>query len=434
MTANLEDLKNFDLFELMAKQELNRLRFTNDPIYLTNHRFGPSWFRFWNLNCRGKFTKEFDDLTNFLISKNHEEILFSSYPEIGLRSIIAIHNTDLAVPVYNALQEKPALGGCRFWNYGSFFECLEDALRLSRAMTYKSAAANLNLGGAKGVVWTDSPKNKSFGLLKQFALEIESLKGKYIGGEDANCSVSDIETMSLFSDYLSGRDETKHLKNGGMGSGNPGPITASGVIKGIKACLVFAGMGDYIKDKTILVHGVGSVGVELCRYLSQRGIKKLMISDNNEVMINRAIYECKIERENVIEPEKAMETECDVYSPCITHGGILNEKTAPKLKCKIVCGATNNQLKDFDKDGKALFEKGIIYAPDYVVNAGGLLNVADELKQYCRNRVMDEVEKIFNRTLNILIWSRKIGIPPHKVADFMAETRIERTKLLKGEK
>lgn len=431
MALNLEDLKNFNLFEWMTRQKINRIYFKNGIISFfpkKNSAFCT------DLTWSGILPKEL--FNHFLISRNHEEILFSSYPEVGLRSIIAIHNTDLAVSMPYVSQEKPALGGCRFWNYNSFFEALEDALRLSRAMTYKSAAANLNLGGAKGVVWTISPKNKSFALLKQFALEIESLKGKYIGGEDANCSVSDVEIMSLFTDYLTGRDETKHLKTGGMGSGNPGPITASGIIKGIKACLVFAGMGDYIKDKTILVHGAGSVGIELCRYLSQRGVKKLMISDNNEVMINRAIYECKIGRENVIEPDRALDTECDIYSPCITGGGILNEETIPRLKCKIVCGATNNQLQCLDRDGSALFEKGIIYAPDYVVNSGGLLNVADELNQYgyCRNRVMDEVEKIFNRTLNILMWSRKINIPPHKVADYMAEVRIEKTKLLKGKK
>jgi leucine dehydrogenase len=367
-------------------------------------------------------------VVQYLISHGHEEVLFSCYPDVGLRSIIAIHDTTLAAPLPRiSTSSKPALGGCRFWNFRSFKEMLDTGLRLAEAMTKKAAAVEgLKLGGAKSVVWTANPQYKSFSLLKQFALEIESLGGRYIGGEDANCSVSDIETMSLFTHFLAGRANDKYLLHiGGMGSGDPSPITAEGLIKAMKACIAAAGMKEGFSGKTVFVHGLGKVGLSLCRLLRQRGVTRLLVCDVKNIKVESAMDEFGLTKEDVIDPGDAFSVECDIYAPCLTEGGILNEGTIPQLKCGIIVGATNNQLEDPERDGRLLFEKGVIYAPDYVANAGGLINVADELEGYDLARVKKKVNEIYDRMLLVLFVSKEWDKPTNRVADILlAKSRL----------
>ena len=340
-----------------------------------------------------------------LNSYGHEQVSYFYDKESGLRAIIGVHSTVLG----------PSLGGCRMWKYNDEQEAVRDVLRLSRGMTYKAALAGLNLGGGKAVIIGDSRTDKSPELLRAFGRAVEAMGGRYITAEDVGMSVSDIDTI---------REETSYAVGGSNegGSGDPSVMTAFGVFQGMKAALKFAGMGEKLEGVRVAIQGVGHVGYHLCSYLSAAGAK-LIITDIYPNQVENIVKEFGAE---VVAPDKIHTVDCDIFAPCAL-GAILNSTTIPQLKCKIVAGSANNQLET-DKDGFDLFSRGIIYAPDYAINSGGLINVAAELDGYNQERVLAKVSKVYNTIQEVLDRSKERNIPPHEAADGLAEQRLENAK------
>ena len=345
-----------------------------------------------------------------MYSMGHEEVVFFQDKSCGLKAIVGIHDTTLG----------PALGGTRLWPYASEEDALIDVLRLSRGMTYKNAISGLNLGGGKAVIIAD-PKNKSEALFRSFGRFIESLNGRYITAEDVNTNVEDIEHIFTETNYVTGVAQA----NGG--SGNPSPYTALGVFRGIEASVTKAFGSRSLKGKTIAIQGVGSVGFELSKLLTEAGAS-ITFTDVNE----RGIQRMKEAFPNAkfVAPNDIFGVTCDVYAPCAL-GASVNDETIPQLKAKIVCGAANNQLKE-DRHGLVLKEKGILYAPDYLVNAGGVMNVSIEFEGWADSKSRRMVDTIYDKTLEVFAISDEQNIPVNKAADVMAEKRIESMKNIKN--
>ncbi len=339
----------------------------------------------------------------------HEEVVFFSDKSSGLKAIVAIHDTTLG----------PALGGTRLWQYANEEEALVDVLRLSRGMTYKNAISGLNLGGGKAVIIAD-PKQKTEALFRSFGRFIESLNGRYITAEDVNTSVEDIEHIFTETNYVTGVAQ----QNGG--SGNPSPYTALGVFRGIEASVTKAYGNRSLQGKTVAIQGVGSVGFELSKLLTEAGAK-IVYTDVND----RGIQKMKeaFPSAKYVAPNEIFAAACDVYSPCAL-GASINDETIPQLKCKIVAGAANNQLKE-DKHGLILKEKGILYAPDYLINAGGVMNVSIEFEGWDDSKSRRMIDTIYDKTLNVFAISDEQNIPVNKAADVMAEQRIAAMKNIK---
>ncbi|MCU0361546.1 MAG: leucine dehydrogenase [Bacteroidia bacterium] len=335
---------------------------------------------------------------------NHEQILFCNDNATGLKAIIAIHNTVLG----------PSLGGTRMWNYNNEMEALNDVLRLSRGMTYKSSVAGLNLGGGKAVIIGDPKKIKNEALLRRFGKFVDSLGGKYITAEDVAMTSHDMEVIHMETDYVSGLPENMG------GSGNPSPVTAYGVYVSMKASAKETWGSDSLSGKKVLVQGIGHVGEVLVEHLSKEGAK-VYIHDISEERLKAVAAKYKAE---VVSPDTMFDLDIDVYAPCAL-GATVNDDTLAKLKCKIICGAANNQLADEQKHGELVGKKGILYAPDYVVNAGGIINVYYELEGYNRERAMAHAEKIYATTSNIFQLAKKEGIPTYMAANRLGEQRIE---------
>jgi len=343
---------------------------------------------------------------NDLESYGHEQVVFFHDKESGLKAIIGIHSTVLG----------PALGGCRMWNYADEAAALRDVLRLSRGMTYKAAVAGLNLGGGKAVIIGDARTQKTDEMMAAFGRAVESVGGRYITAEDVGMSVKDIDLIRNF---------TKHAVGGSNegGSGDPSVMTAFGVFQGMKAALKHVGLGGgSLEGLKVAVQGVGNVGYHLCSYLSAAGAK-LIITDIYPKSVERIVQEFGAE---VVSPDEIYSVECDVFAPCAL-GAILNNRTIPQLKCKIVAGSANNQLET-DSDGAALQAKGIVYAPDYAINAGGLINVAAELDGYNPELVNQKVSKIYQTIEDILNRASSEGILPHQAADKLAEQRLDEVR------
>lgn len=335
---------------------------------------------------------------------NHEQILFCNDNATGLKAIIAIHNTVLG----------PSLGGTRMWNYNNEMEALNDVLRLSRGMTYKSSVAGLNLGGGKAVIIGDPKKIKNEALLRRFGKFVDSLGGKYITAEDVAMTSHDMEVIHMETDYVSGLPENMG------GSGNPSPVTAYGVYVSMKASAKETWGSDSLSGKKVLVQGIGHVGEVLVEHLSKEGAK-VYIHDISEERLKAVAAKYKAE---VVSPDTMFDLDIDVYAPCAL-GATVNDDTLAKLKCKIICGAANNQLAEEQKHGELVGKKGILYAPDYVVNAGGIINVYYELEGYNRERAMAHAEKIYATTSNIFQLAKKEGIPTYMAANRLGEQRIE---------
>jgi len=335
---------------------------------------------------------------------NHEQILFCNDNATGLKAIIAIHNTVLG----------PSLGGTRFFNYNNEMEALHDVLRLSRGMTYKSSVAGLNLGGGKAVIIGDYTKIKNEALLRRFGKFVESLGGKYITAEDMAMTSRDMEIINMETDYVSGLPENMG------GSGDPSPVTAYGVYASMKASAKEIWGNDSLSEKKVLVQGIGHVGESLVNYLTKEGAK-VFINDISEERLKAATAKYKAE---VVSSDNMFDLDIDIYAPCAL-GATVNEVSLAKLKCKIICGAANNQLADEKIHGEAVGKKGILYAPDYVVNAGGIINVFYELDGYNRERAMAHAEKIYDTTFNIFQIAKKEGIPTYMAANRLGEQRIE---------
>jgi leucine dehydrogenase len=334
----------------------------------------------------------------------HEQVVFCHDPHSKLKAIIAIHNTTLG----------PALGGTRMWNYNSDDDAVVDALRLSRGMTYKAAISGLNLGGGKAVIIGD-PSLKGEALWRRYGKFVNSLNGKYITAEDVNTSASDMEFIHQETKHVTGIPEYMG------GSGDPSPFTAYGVFVGMKACAHKRWGNDSLSGKKVLVQGVGHVGHYLVGHLIEAGAK-VYISDINKDRIKETTNKFNVE---FIEPAEMLNVDMDIYAPCAL-GATINTESIPTLTCSIIAGAANNQLADEKIHGRQLIEKGIIYAPDFLINAGGLVNVAAEASgSYNREKVTNDVEKIYNRILAIFSLSEKEDITTQEAAIQIAQKRID---------
>lgn len=346
-----------------------------------------------------------------LYSMGHEEVVFFSDPSCNLKAIIAIHNTTLG----------PALGGTRMWNYKNIDEAVEDALRLSRGMTYKNSISGLNLGGGKAVIIGDPTKDKSEALFRSYGRFVESLNGRYITAEDVNTTVDDMEYIFAETNNVTGVAEI----NGG--SGNPSPWTARGVFRGMEAsCLKVFGDRS-LKGKVVALQGSGSVGCHLGKHLYDSGAK-VFFTDMNEANIAR--FKEIVPNAEFVALNDIYDVRADIYAPCAL-GATVNDQTIERLKVKIVCGAANNQLAE-NRHGDILKERGILYAPDYLINAGGVMNVSIEFEGWSAEKATKMVDKIFDTSLKIFKMSDEQNIPVYKATDLMAEQRIASIKNIKG--
>lgn len=339
-----------------------------------------------------------------LASLGHEQVVFCHDDATGLKAIIAIHNTVLG----------PALGGTRMWNYASEQEALTDVLRLSRGMTFKAAISGINLGGGKAVIIGDAKVMKTESFLRRFGKFVNSLNGKYITAEDVNMKTADMEYINMETKHVTGLPESMG------GGGDPSPVTAYGVYLGMKATAKKVYGSDSLKGKRVAVQGVGQVGMHLVEYL---------VKENAEVFITD-LFEDKVQAiaqqfgVKAVGQDAIYDLEVDIYSPCAL-GATLNDNTIPRLKCAIVAGAANNQLKDELKHGYMLIDRSITYAPDFLINAGGLINVYNEyLGGYNRNRVFEQAEKIYTTCLNILTLADNEKISSQEAAIKLSEKRI----------
>ncbi len=340
----------------------------------------------------------------------HEEIIYCQNQDVGLRAIIAIHDTTLG----------PALGGTRMWPYPTEEEAITDALRLSRGMTYKSAAAGLNLGGGKAVIIGNPKTDKSEALFRAFGRFIESLKGRFITGEDVGIDVNDVEYMYMETKYVSG------LSQAHGGGGDPGPVTAFGVLQGIKACAQEKFGADSLNGLVVAIQGLGSVGFHLGRLLSDEGVK-LFGTDIDEEKIKYAARQLKIE---IVRPDEIYEVPAQIFAPCAL-GATINDQTISKMKFKVIAGAANNQLAE-DRHGLELHQREILYAPDYVINAGGLINVFVELEGYDRDRALRMTRGIFYNLRKVFQIARRDNIPTYQAADKLVEERIAMVRTMKS--
>jgi len=342
------------------------------------------------------------DLFETIHSSGHEQVVYCHNRDAGLKAIIAIHNTVLG----------PALGGLRMWPYASEAEALEDVLRLSRGMTYKAAVSGLNLGGGKAVIIGDPSKDKSESLFRALGRFIESLNGRYITAEDVGIDVNDMEYVFHETDNVVG----VHQVHGG--SGDPSPFTAFGTMQGIKASLEKRYGNEEVGKYSYAVQGVGHVGYELAKLLRNEGAK-VYVCDINEDNVRRCVDELGCE---AVDSDDIYSVDADVFSPCAL-GGVVNEKTLPQFKFDIVCGAANNQLAT-NEAGDELEKRGILYAPDYAVNAGGLMNVSIEFEGYNRERAMRMMRTIYYNVGRIFKIAERDNIPTWKAADRMGDERI----------
>lgn len=338
---------------------------------------------------------------------DHEQVVFCHDKDTGLKAIIGIHNTVLG----------PALGGTRMWNYANEWEALNDVLRLSRGMTYKSAISGLNLGGGKAVIIGDAKTDKTPEMMKKFGEFIHSLSGKYITAEDVGTTTPDMDLIRDVTPYVTGISEARG------GSGNPSPVTAYGVYMGMKAAAKHKFGSDSLAGKRILVQGTGHVGETLIDHLTKEGAI-VEISDINEARMQEiaARYGAKI-----FSGSDVYSADVDIYAPCAL-GATINDETIEKLKAKVIAGAANNQLANEQVHGKILQEKGILYAPDFLINAGGIINVYAEIVGYDKAEAMRRTENIYNTTLEIFSFAEANGITTQQAAMLMAQKRIDDRK------
>lgn len=346
------------------------------------------------------------EIFKYLEKYDYEQLLFCQDKQSGLKAIIAIHDTTLG----------PALGGTRMWTYASEEDAIEDALRLSRGMTYKNAAAGLNLGGGKTVIIGDPRKDKNEEMFRAFGRYIQGLNGRYITAEDVGTTVEDMDLIHEETDFVTG------ISPAFGSSGNPSPVTAYGVYRGMKAAAKEAFGNDSLEGKVVAVQGVGNVSYNLCRHLHEEGAK-LIVTDINKESVARAVESFGA---SAVNPDEIYGVDCDIYAPCAL-GAVINDQTINQIKAKVIAGAANNQLKE-TVHGDQIHEKGIIYAPDYVINAGGVINVADELLGYNRERALKKVETVYDTIERVIEIAKRDQIPTYKAADRMAEERIARMR------
>jgi leucine dehydrogenase len=351
------------------------------------------------------------DVFAHLAAKNHEELNFCYDEASGLKAIIAIHNTTLG----------PALGGTRMWPYKTTDDAIKDVLRLSRGMTFKSAAAGLNLGGGKAVVIGDPKKHRAEALFRAFGRFVEGMGGRYITAEDVGTDVRCMEWVRMETAHVTG------ISRALGGSGDPSPVTAIGVYMGMRACALERWGSDALSGKRITIQGVGAVGRHLVEHLVRAGAK-VTVCDIDEDNIRRITSTSRVE---VVPPNKIVDVEADILAPCAL-GGVINDETVERLKVEIIAGSANNVLDDEKKHGRRLLERGIMYAPDYVINAGGLINVANELEGYNQERALKQAEGIYDIILKVFEIAKREDIPTNKAADNLALRRIAEIGKIRG--
>jgi len=348
------------------------------------------------------------EITEKVTNTDHEQVLIGRDAVSGYHGIIAIHSTTLG----------PAVGGTRFWNYASEEEALTDVLRLSHGMTYKTAAAGLPLGGGKSIIIGDRKTADRAAVLRAHGRFVETLKGRYITAEDVGTNPEDIEIMRL---------ETQHLAGLLGGSGDPSPYTARGVFRAIQASARFVWNSNDLAGVTVAIQGCGNVGYNLAKLLHEAGAK-LIVTDVNENNLARVVDELGAE---TVQPNEIFSVRADVFAPCAL-GGVINDQTIPELKVEIVAGAANNQLLE-ERHGTRLRDRNILYAPDYVANAGGVLNGCREVLGWTAEHALQKVDEIYNTILSIFEDAQAQGIPTNQAADRLAEDRL-RNQPRKGTK
>ncbi|MDP2952642.1 MAG: amino acid dehydrogenase [Chloroflexota bacterium] len=350
------------------------------------------------------------NLMDYMDKGNYEQVAYWTEAGVGLRAIIAIHDTTLG----------PALGGVRMRPYASEEEALLDVLRLARAMTYKAAGAGLSLGGGKGVIIGDPNRDKSEVLFRSFGRFVKSLGGRYITTEDVGTTVADMEYISQETGYVTG------LPLSGGGSGDPSPATALGIMAGMRACLEEVFGNASLRGKTVAVQGVGKVGSSLARLLRKEGAI-LVVSDVDKAAAQRMREEVKA---TVVAPEDIYDVPCDVFSPN-AYGAVLNDHTIPRLRCRIMAGGANNQLEDEERHGDALLQRGILYGPDYILNAGGIINLSVELTGYDIEEAQDKVGQVYHTTQKVIVLAKAEKISTARAANRLAESRIQATRKMR---
>jgi leucine dehydrogenase len=341
-------------------------------------------------------------VTELMTAKGHEELVFVADAPSALRAIIAVHSTALG----------PSLGGIRFWHYPSEHNAVVDVLRLSEAMSLKAAAAGLHQGGGKAVVLVDDPDaSRADSLLQAMGRAIDDLGGRYIAAEDVGATPHDMQVIASETPWVTGLE-------GPGGSGDPSPMTAYGVVEAMGAVLEELDGKAAVAGNRVVVDGVGHVGTHLARLLAGAGAR-VAVADVNRERVDILVREIGAEPLPV---ERALEEPCDILAPCAL-GGVLNEKTIPRLQCRAVCGAANNQLADA-ADDDALAERGIMYAPDFVVNAGGIINLAEEFVGYDRDRATKRTAQIADTVHRVFELARTERVPPGRAAEHLARRRI----------
>ena len=339
------------------------------------------------------------ELFSLLAEHDHEQVSVYFEPSTGYRGIIAIHSTVLG----------PALGGTRFWNYDTDREALVDSLRLARGMTYKAAVAGLNLGGGKSVMLGDNRTTRREALFRAHGRHVESLKGRYITAEDVGTSTSDMEYIKAETNHVTGLIGT---------SGDPSPVTAYGVYRGIKACVRYRHGSDGLTGKHVALQGCGSVGYHLAKLLHAEGAT-ITCTDIDPQRVKRVVEECGA---TAVGSADIYDVRADVFAPCAL-GAVINDATVNRLAVEIVAGAANNQLAE-DRHGDLLEQRQITYAPDYVINGGGLINVNAELHAWAPERARSKAGEIYDTLLRVFEIAREEGIPSFQAADRLAEQRI----------
>lgn len=339
-----------------------------------------------------------------LISKHgdHEQVVICNNKEVGLKAIIAIHNTSLG----------PALGGTRMWNYKTEEEAIVDVLRLSKGMTYKASVAGLNLGGGKAVIIGDPKTQKNEAMFRAFGRFVNSLNGRYITAEDVGTTVKDMEYVFMETPWVTG------IPKAFGGSGDPSPYTAHGVLMAIKASVKEHLKAESLKGMRIAVQGLGNVGSNLVEYLVAEEAQ-VTVADIDQERVKKIGEKYKVK---AVSPDEIAFQECDVFAPCAL-GAVINDQSIGKLKCKVVAGGANNQLAE-PRHGDMLREMGILYAPDYVANAGGLMNVFVELEGYSPERAFDKTRQVYDNLLQVYATAKRENISTNVAADRVAEERI----------
>ncbi|WP_350344688.1 amino acid dehydrogenase [Proteinivorax tanatarense] len=336
--------------------------------------------------------------------EGHEQLVFNQEKISGLKALVAIHDTTLG----------PALGGCRMWNYDTEEEAITDVLRLSKGMTYKSGATGTDYGGGKSLIWGDPQKDKSEALFRAFGRYIDVFKGRFMTGTDVG---------TTFHDFIIARKETQYvgaLPEEYGGGGNSSIITAFGTWRGIKAACKESFGTDDLSGRTVAVQGLGKVGYFLVKHLIEEGAK-VIGTDIVDAHIDKV--KSDFPQVEIVKPDEIYSVECDVFSPNAL-GAIVNDENIDKFKCKVIAGAANNQLAE-SRHGKVLADKGILFAPDFVVNAGGLIQVADELEGYNKGRAYNKASTIYDMLIQIFDIAREENIIPNEAAVKLVDQRLE---------